>query len=85
MSSPQLVLDVVWRRRRVARRSPALAVGLSGALLAVCLGVAAAAPLGQIVEFGAPGTDPAQIQAGPDGNLWFSDRTGAVGQATPAG
>jgi len=60
-------------------------VGLSLAVVLVALGVAGAAPLGQIVEFNAPGTDPAQIQAGPDGNMWFSDRTGSVGQATMAG
>jgi streptogramin lyase len=55
------------------------------AVSTVCLGVAGAAPLGQVVEFAALGTDPAQIQEGVDGNMWFSDRTGSVGQVTPAG
>ena len=55
-------------------------------LMALCVAaLAGAAPLGQIVEFSAPGTDPAQIQAGSDGNLWFSDRTGAVGRVTTNG
>src|SRR6187551_1967086 len=59
------------------------AVAVAG--LALCAGVARAAPLGQITEFSAPGTDPAQVVAGPDGNLWFSDRNGSVGQITTAG
>ena len=58
---------------------------LLGALLAACVGAAGAAPLGQITEFPAPGTNPAQVVAGPDGNLWFSDRNGAVGQITTGG
>ena len=53
--------------------------------LALFVGVAGGAPLGQITEFSAPGTNPAQVVAGPDGNLWFSDRNGAVGQITTAG
>ena len=56
-----------------------------GALLATCVGAAGAAPLGQITEFTAPSTDPAQVVAGPDGNLYFSDRTGSVGQVTTGG
>jgi streptogramin lyase len=70
---------------RIPRRGAAIAAALLGTVLIVCAGVAGAAPLGQIVEFNTPGTDPAQIQAGPDGNLWFSDRTGSVGRATPDG
>ena len=66
--------------RRVARWTVLL-----GALLATCVGAAGAAPLGQITEFAAPGTDPAQVVAGPDGNLYFSDRTGSVGQVTTGG
>ena len=69
---------------RIGRRVIRFPV-LIGAVVAVCAGVAGAATLGQIVEFSAPGTDPAQVQAGPDGNLWFSDRTGSVGRATTAG
>ena len=74
---------VVRRLTVVPRRASVVAAML--VTLAVCLGVAGAAPLGQIVEFSAPGTDPAQIQAGSDGNLWFSDRNGAVGRITPDG
>ena len=76
---------VVRRITVVARRASVVVAMLVGAVFAVCLGVAGAAPLGQIVEFSAPGTDPAQIQAGSDGNLWFSDRNGAVGRITPDG
>src|SRR5438309_389038 len=49
----------------------ALVLGVLGA------GVAGAAPVGQITEFGAPGTNPAQVVAGADGNPWFTDR-GAI-------
>ena len=80
-----MTLHLIRRITPVARRASVLVAVLLGAVFAVCLGVAGAAPLGQIVEFSAPGTDPAQIQAGPDGNLWFSDRNGAVGRITPAG
>jgi len=76
---------LVRRATRAAHRCSVLVAVLLGAVSAVALGVAGAAPLGQIVEFGSPGSDPAQIQAGPDGNLWFSDRNGAVGRVTPAG
>src|SRR4051794_7233357 len=58
---------------------------LLGAVLVVCVRVAGAAPLGQITEYGAPGSDPAQVVAGPDGNLWFSDRNGAVGRIATDG
>src|SRR3954463_4774409 len=60
----------------------ALVLGTIGVL---GVGVAGAAPLGQIMEFAAAGSDPAQVVAGPDGNLWFSDRNGAVGQITTSG
>jgi streptogramin lyase len=59
-------------------------VVLLGAL-AACVGIAGAAPIGQITEFSAPGSNPAQVVAGPDGNLWFSDRNGAVGRVTTSG
>jgi streptogramin lyase len=85
VGTPRLVFDVVRRVRFVTRRSSGLVAVLLAAVVAVCVGVAGAAPLGQIVEFGAPGSDPAQVQAGSDGNLWFSDRNGAVGRVTPAG
>jgi streptogramin lyase len=66
------------------RRIPLTAL-LLGALVVLGAGVAGAAPIGQITEFSAPGTNPAQVVAGPDGNLWFSDRNGAVGQITTSG
>ena len=62
------------------------------ALLAgwVVVGVApaVAAPVGTITEFSSGlnvGANPAQVQAGSDGNLWFSDRSGAVGRITTTG
>src|SRR5256712_11988562 len=61
---------------------------LATAALALAAGSAGAAPLGAITEFSSdlnPGANPAQVQAGPDGNLWFSDRAGAVGRVTPGG
>jgi streptogramin lyase len=61
---------------------------LATAALALAAGSAGATPLGAITEFSSglnPGANPAQIQAGPDGNLWFSDRAGAVGRITTAG
>ena len=61
------------------------ATALICAGLATCVGIAGAAPIGQITEFPAPLTNPAQVVAGPDGNLWFSDRNGAVGQITTGG
>jgi streptogramin lyase len=54
-------------------------------LLAVCAGVAGATPLGQITQFAAPGSNIAQVRAGSDGNLWFTDRAGAIGRITTAG
>src|SRR4051794_27461378 len=69
--------------RKVAQLAIAV-FALANAFVCV-VGVAGAAPLGQITEFGAAGTDPAQVVAGPDGNLWFSDRNGAVGRVTTDG
>jgi streptogramin lyase len=66
-------------------RRTSLAALVLGALGVFGAGVAGAAPVGQITEFGAPGTNPAQVVAGADGNLWFSDRNGAVGQITTGG
>jgi streptogramin lyase len=73
------------RETRTARFASVWIAVLLGAVLAVCVGVAGAAPLGQITEFTAPGSNPAQVVAGPDGNLWFSDRNGAVGRITTGG
>jgi virginiamycin B lyase len=80
-----MALDVVRRAAFVARRTPVSVAVLVAAVFTLCIGVAGAAPLGQIAEFGAPGSDPAQIQAGSDGNLWFSDRNGAVGRVATNG
>ena len=51
----------------------------------VCAGVAGAAPLGTITEFANPGSNDAQVRAGSDGNLWFTDRAGKIGRITPGG
>src|SRR3954462_15729811 len=71
----------------MGRKSVRLAIAFFAfaEVLVYAAGVAGAASLGQITEFGAPGTDPAQVVAGPDGNLWFSDRNGAVGRVTTDG
>jgi streptogramin lyase len=61
---------------------------LASAALALAAGSAGAAPLGAITEFSAgmnPGGNPAQVVAGSDGNLWFSDRSGASGGSQRAG
>jgi streptogramin lyase len=47
--------------------------------------ISGAAPLGTITEFTAVGSNNAQVRAGPDGNLWFTDRAGRIGQITPSG
>ena len=52
---------------------------------AVYVGAAGAATLGQIVEFPIAGSNIAQVRAGPDGNLWFTDRAGKIGEITTAG
>ena len=57
-------------------------------LFVFVVGPAAAGPVGAITEFSSglnAGANPAQVQAGSDGNLWFSDRSGAVGRITTAG
>jgi len=54
-------------------------------LLAVSVGVAGATPLGEITQFAGPGTNIAQVRAGSDGNLWFTDRAGAIGRITTDG
>jgi streptogramin lyase len=74
------------RRGHVPRSASLMA--LVGVLVAFGVGIAGAAPLGAITEFSSglnPGSNPAQVQAGPDGNLWFSDRAGAIGRITPGG
>ena len=60
---------------------------LFGVVIAFGVGPAGAAPVGAITEFAGlnPGGNPAQVVAGPDGNLWFSDRSGAVGRITTGG
>jgi virginiamycin B lyase len=51
----------------------------------VGVGVAGAAPLGTITEFPAPGSNNAQVRAGADGSLWFTDRAGKIGRITTDG
>jgi len=58
---------------------------LAAVLLAAGVGVAGAVPLGSITEFPDPGSNNAQVRAGSDGNLWFTDRAGAIGRITTAG
>jgi streptogramin lyase len=72
------------RRGYVARRASLLAL-LLGVLVVFGAGVAGAAPLGAITEFANPGSNDAQVRAGSDGNLWFTDRTGKIGQITTGG
>ena len=75
-----------YSRRRAFLRSTVLA-----AVAALVTGaVAGAAPFGTITPYTAglnPGTSPAAIGAGPDGNLWVADRgtTPALARITPAG
>jgi len=71
--------------REYAARRVSLIGLLFGMLAVFGVGVAGAMPLGAITEFAAPGSDPAQVVAGSDGNLWFSDRNGAVGRITTDG
>ncbi|HEY2657149.1 MAG TPA: hypothetical protein VGI55_15265 [Solirubrobacteraceae bacterium] len=66
-------------RRSVSVLLPAVAA------LIVCVGVAGAAPFGTITEFADPGSNNAQVRAGIDGNLWFTDRAGQIGRITTSG
>jgi streptogramin lyase len=49
------------------------------------VGVAGAAPVGTITEFPDQGSNNAQVRAGIDGNLWFTDRNGRIGRITTSG
>jgi len=77
--------------RKLTRESGAkriAAVALLGVLVVVGTGIAGAAPLGVIADFGLSGTSsPRAIVAGPDGNLWFNDMgtPKAIGRITPSG
>jgi serine/threonine protein kinase len=44
-------------------------------------------PAGSITEFDVPtaNSQPLEITAGPDGNLWFTDHVSAIGRITPSG
>lgn len=55
------------------------------AALIVGVGVAGATPFGTITEFADPGSNNAQVRAGIDGNLWFTDRAGQIGRITTSG
>ena len=77
-------------RGSVARSASVRVAVLFGALFAFGLGVAGAAPLGQVTEYSSglnAGAYPTGIAAGPDGNLWFADpgATPAIGRITPGG
>ena len=67
-------------KHALLRRVP-LAALLLGALVVLGAGVAGAAPLGQITEFGASGTNPAQVVAGPDGTSGSATGTGRSGRS----
>ena len=68
---------------RSCRRALCVLAVLACVLAAAAIG--GAAPLGTITEFAAAGTNIAQVRAGPDGNLWFTDRAGKIGQITTSG
>jgi streptogramin lyase len=68
----------------VARSASRMAL-LVGVLVVFGAAVAGAAPLGTITEFANPGSSDAQVRAGSDGNLWFTDRAGKIGQITTGG
>jgi hypothetical protein len=65
------------------RRIPPAAL-LLGVLVVLGAGVAGAAPLGQITEFSAPGSNPAQVVAGPDGTSGSATGTGRSGRSQRA-
>jgi streptogramin lyase len=84
----------VWhglvRHGYVVCRAPVRAAVLLGALFALGVAVAGAAPLGAITEFSGglnAAANPTGIAAGPDGSLWFADPGGtpAIGRITPSG
>jgi len=68
-----------------ATRRAAEVLAVLAAMLVVGAGLGGAAPLGAITEFTAPGSNIAQVRAGPDGNLWFTDRAGKIGEITTSG
>jgi streptogramin lyase len=73
------------QRRGEVRAGSFIFALLLGVVIVFGVASAGAAPIGAITEFSAPGSNPAQVVAGPDGNLWFSDRNGAVGRITTGG
>ena len=70
-----------------ANRSYRRVVCVLVVLVCVLVGAAigGAAPLGSITEFTDLGSNNAQVRAGPDGNLWFTDRAGKIGEVTTSG
>jgi streptogramin lyase len=77
------------RRVAIATRLAALAGALSFAALIAPTG-ASAALIGEVSEFTtgiAPSSQPIGIAAGPDGNVWFTERSGLenIGRITPTG
>jgi len=71
---------------RAARRAACAALVATGALALACASAGAI----KAVEYRAgiaqgPAGGVAAIAAGPDGNLWFTERAGRIGRITPAG
>jgi streptogramin lyase len=77
--------------RRAVRRLPS-SILLAGALGLLGAGSASAAAVGEVSEFSAgitANSNPSKIVAGPDGNVWFTERNPEAGnriaRITPAG
>src|SRR5262249_7537903 len=73
----------------VARRGSVRVVVLLGAVLAVCVGVAGAAPFALVTEFSDGLNQSARLvqvlETGPDGNVWFMETApSAIGMLDPA-
>ena len=81
------------RNSHTPRRARSLLVVIVGIVVIVGLVAfnpgdppAAAANVGSITEYGLPTSSvPRGIVAGPDGNVWFTDRSGTIGRITLAG
>ena len=73
-----------------SRLRPRLAALLTAIVVSVGLlglsSLPAWAAAGTVTEFPVPGGDPLSITAGPDSNLWFTERDGnQIGRITPSG
>jgi len=70
-------------RPRLAALLTAIAVSVGWLSLSSLPAWAAA---GTVTEFPVPGGEPSVITAGPDGNLWFTERDGnQIGRITTSG